>query len=662
MKYKFEKKTVDSLKNFLYKISFALVVTLVFALLRKIALKDAGNHLPYVTFYPAVIISSIIGGISSGITATITSSIFILLCWSLFSDLPMVQTHVDWIGFIIFVINCYIISHLSQRMKRSKEKAVKAQLDLQESKRLLSQVIDSIDPFVGIINKEMEWIVINKQVEIFFGKDKSEILGKKIKDLLGESTYNQAEPFLMAALAGEVQNFENQFTNKEGKTFYRRITYKPFYEKGEISGILAVSMDITSLKEIEIALKKSEEMYRKIFENSLVGIYRHTPEEKFIHANKAYAKMLAYDSPEELINSIDNVKEQLYADRRERERMYEILNKEGKVESFEIRLRKKDSSAVYVLISPMLVKSDSGEILYHEGAVIDLTARKIAEKKLIESEYNLKRANEELEVLNNEYITVNEELQASNEEIYSLNEVLSCQNDDLQELNATKDKFFSIIAHDLRNPFAALTSSAELLQKYIDRNDLEKAKNKAKMIFDSSTKGHDLLQNLLEWARSQLRSNKFNFVALNLLNTLNEVIKLVENSANNKSISIEIQVDEDLMVEADEQLIQFVFRNLISNAIKFTPNGGKITIKSEKNTSDVEISVSDNGIGIDQETKEKLFRIDTQISTQGTNHEMGTGLGLILCKEFIAKHGSKIWVESEVGKGSTFKFTLPLCS
>jgi signal transduction histidine kinase len=152
----------------------------------------------------------------------------------------------------------------------------------------------------------------------------------------------------------------------------------------------------------------------------------------------------------------------------------------------------------------------------------------------------------------------------------------------------------------------------------------------------------------------------FNPVSINLKEILVEEFSLLEDMAGRKNIELKSYLTDNLLISADRNMIKTIFRNLISNAIKFTHKNGKVEVKAVQDNRHVEISVSDSGIGITGETKAKLFRIDGDLTTKGTEDEKGTGLGLFLCNEFVEKHGGKIWVESESGKGSTFKFILPL--
>jgi len=241
-----------------------------------------------------------------------------------------------------------------------------------------------------------------------------------------------------------------------------------------------------------------------------------------------------------------------------------------------------------------------------------------------------------------------------------LEKLVAIKTTELTELNAAKDKFFSIIAHDLKNPFNTIIGFSEILNAEIDTGDLGKSKKYAEMINFSAVHTFKLLENLLAWANTQSGKLVFNPVRLNLREILNDEIIALNEVANGKNIQLVNCYSGDLMIIADENMIKTVVRNLISNAIKFTGRDGKVDVNATIYDKSIEISVSDTGIGIGKDAKSKLFRIDSNISTKGTENEKGTGLGLFLCKEFVEKHGGKIWVESEAGEGSVFKFILPL--
>jgi signal transduction histidine kinase len=245
------------------------------------------------------------------------------------------------------------------------------------------------------------------------------------------------------------------------------------------------------------------------------------------------------------------------------------------------------------------------------------------------------------------------------EELKAKNEALHNQEDQLKESNKTKDKFFSIIAHDLIGPLGSLVSVFEFLSK---PSIEEKTKEKYfKLAKETAQKTFSLLENLLTWARSQRNKLEFNPAYIDLLPIIEDIVGYLDQQATNKEISLKYEIDKNLKVFADQYMIQTIIRNLVSNAIKFTLKGGQIKITGHFTAENqMQISVQDNGVGINPEKLNYLFSLDNNSSSKGTNDEEGTGLGLILCKDFVDKHGGKIWAESEVGKGSTFSFTIPI--
>jgi signal transduction histidine kinase len=229
----------------------------------------------------------------------------------------------------------------------------------------------------------------------------------------------------------------------------------------------------------------------------------------------------------------------------------------------------------------------------------------------------------------------------------------------LKEEMVARDKFFSIISHDLHSSFGIILSFVQLLAN--NRNNLtDQEIDEFLGDIESTTKNSlELLENLLEWARTQSGGIRFNPVKLNLGKLVQEILKSAGDIAGNKKIQITSTVNSQSIV-ADRNMLLLIIRNLVSNAIKFTPVGGQISIFSDMVDSSIKISVADNGVGIDQNKIEQLFSIDHKVSTPGTQNELGNGLGLILCQEFIQQHGGEIGIDSSPEKGTTVWFTLPL--
>jgi len=229
----------------------------------------------------------------------------------------------------------------------------------------------------------------------------------------------------------------------------------------------------------------------------------------------------------------------------------------------------------------------------------------------------------------------------------------------LIESNNTKNKIFNIIAHDLRSPFNTILGFSNLLLENHTKYDEKEREKYLKVVNNSAKQVYTLVDNLLNWARTQIGKFVFNPKNQSLDKILKEVTKLNKNNAKIKNIKLSYRLSEDINIYADYDMMEIILRNLISNAIKFTHKNGEVTINTEQDKDNVIISVSDTGVGMDQEKLQRIFDISKKTSTAGTENEKGTGLGLVLCKDFVEKHGGKIWVESEIGKGSKFIFSIP---
>ncbi len=244
-------------------------------------------------------------------------------------------------------------------------------------------------------------------------------------------------------------------------------------------------------------------------------------------------------------------------------------------------------------------------------------------------------------------------------ELKKAEETLRASEAKLKEINTTKDKFFSIIAHDLKNPFNAIMGFSNILKDEAHEMDIPTIQEYADMINRAAVQVFRLLDNLLNWARIQQDQIPFNPTTLILKEITDEMIELMRESAARKQIVINNLIADELTVKADSDMLKSIFRNLLSNAIKFTSSNGKVELDAVKDGDKVKIAVNDNGRGMSKENLDKLFKLDIGYSTRGTENEEGTGLGLILCKEFIEKHGGTFSVESELDIGSRFSFTLP---
>jgi len=236
---------------------------------------------------------------------------------------------------------------------------------------------------------------------------------------------------------------------------------------------------------------------------------------------------------------------------------------------------------------------------------------------------------------------------------------LARKREKLAELNATKDKLFSIIAHDMKSPFNTILGFTELLQESIAKKEEAESGRYAGIIHDSSRKAMDLLQNLLEWSQSQTGRLQIQLNRLNISTLVEEVMTLLKSTADHKNITLLNEIPKEAEVIADHDMTSAIFRNLLSNAIKFSYPEKPVYVTAREKDNTWEISVTDQGTGMEPKDIDKLFRIDQNYSRPGTGNEKGTGLGLLLCNELAEKQGLELKVLSNSGHGSTFTLTLP---
>lgn len=312
--------------------------------------------------------------------------------------------------------------------------------------------------------------------------------------------------------------------------------------------------------------------------------------------------------------------------------------------SFEIHCRTKNNNTIPTEIKIVLDRNENDPhfivYLYDQSLKIN-------------SEAEIEKMIEELQVSK-------EMLENSASELIDLNQQLEESKEQLQELNASKDKFFSIIAHDLKGPFQGLLGYSEILSTDIENLQKEEVIEFAGNLHNSANHLFKLLENLLQWSRIQRGVIQHNPDEVLVRFVANQIISILEFNATNKNIELINNVDEDLRAFADVNMLNTILRNLVSNSIKFTPESGSITIDAFQENNEIIVSVADTGVGMDDDTKNKIFRIDQNHTTLGTNNEPGTGLGLVLCKDLADKNGGRLWVKSQPGEGSTFYFTLPI--
>ncbi len=368
--------------------------------------------------------------------------------------------------------------------------------------------------------------------------------------------------------------------------------------------------------------------YKTLFEELKDVVYESTPDGKLIDINPAGIELFGYSSKEEILQV--NIAEDFYVDPMERAKLLKQFEKDGFVKDYEIKIKNKNGVELIALETSFLVKDKDGHAIGYSGILRDVTNSKRHEALLVQY----------------------------NNELAELNKQLKNSEDKLKKTNDEKDKFFSIIAHDLKSPFNALLNLSEFLIEDLSDLSYEEIKSFSKEINKSAHSVYDLLLNLLQWAQIKTGRMKNTQEKIALYSLVNNTFILLENMASKKNITLCNEIENSHFFIGDRTMISSVLQNLISNAIKFTKRNGKVVLFSTIKNDKVIVSVQDNGIGISKDNISKLFQIDRHLSTIGTQNESGTGLGLILCKELVNQNGGEIWVESEERIGSTFSFTL----
>lgn len=514
---------------------------------------------------------------------------------------------------------------------------------LRNSERNYRGLFNSIQQAIYIQNPEGVFLDVNDGALRMYGYSREEMVGKtpEFVSAPGKNNFEEVIDKIQKAFRGEPQEFEFWGKRKNGEVFPKHVNvYKASYHDEDV--IIAIAEDITSRKANEAALIESEERFRNLFNTMPNGFYRSTPEGYFIDANPAFIKMLGYDSLEELRTI--HIPTDIYVKAEERD---DVIAKNpefiSNIESY--RLKTKDGRIIWIEDNARYIRDENDNIIYHEGICRDITER-------MENEIEIKRYTTELEKLNEELLysksLIEENLDARNLLV-----------EELEKLNMEKDKFFSIIAHDLRSPFHAFLALTSMMAENISDFSIDELGKISKEMHSKASNLFNLLRNLLEWARIQRGSIVFTPSKIVLAKVLQNIIEAVEDNAKLKEITINKDISDNIVISADEKMLNSLFQTLLSNAIKFTNRGGEVFVKLATQENSVLIEIRDSGIGMSPELLNKLFKLEEKVGHEGTAGEESTGLGLLLCKDFTDFHRGKIWVESEVEKGSTFFVELP---
>ncbi len=423
-------------------------------------------------------------------------------------------------------------------------------------------------------------------------------------------------------LRGETDFYEN-----EHRLLCKDNTYKWILDRGKVITfskdnkpirIIGTLSDITKRKKAEQDLRDNEKKFRTLVDNMSDLVFMVDSDMRIITINET-ARTLVNRKIEDIVGKrvSDLFPARISKDYIEKLREAFVIKKQIKADSeLEIGITK-----LYISTELNPIFDKKGKMIAVMGVSRDITERKVAEQTLLKSEARL------------------------------------------IESNKTKDKFFAIIAHDLRSPFNSMLGFSDLLYNNFYEYNIEKQKKMIDILHNSINSTYKLLDNLLLWSQSQRGIIELSKEQFNLKQLFIDTTNLLQQSVDDKDITLAVTIPVEINIVVDKQMFATIIRNLITNAIKYTPRNGLIDVNAaiqiENKEEYIEVSVSDNGVGITSEVQTKLFDINESISTKGTENESGTGLGLVLCKDFVEMHNGKIWVESEIGKGSLFTFTIP---
>jgi PAS domain S-box-containing protein len=531
----------------------------------------------------------------------------------------------------------------------------KAEEALAKEQFLINALMNNLSDHVYFKDLNSKFIRTNKSHAISFGlNDPEQVIGKSDFDFFTEQAASQAfEDEQSIIRTGQSILKEEKLTRKDCSDVWFSAMKMPLRDNdGKIIGTFGISRDITGRKRSELENYALFEIIQGITSTDKLDELL-----KLIH--NSLGKVVYAE------NCFVALKDQASG-------LFSFPYFVDKVDTTPIpaSMGKSCSDYVFRTVKPLLLNQKKFDSLVEQGEVeligsnspswigiplqtpskvIGVLVLQHYEKENVYSENDLKFL-----VSIGSQIAIAIERKKAEEEI-------SYKNEQLQLINAEKDKFFSIIAHDLRGPLSAFVDATQILTEEIQNMDLEEIKDITMSMKTSASNIYGLLENLLEWSR--LRRGAMDFVPenLNLKKKIETSIDVLSESARKKRIGLTTSIPGELEIRADVQMFDTIVRNLISNAIKFTNSGGKVNVTANYNGDHyIVVKISDSGIGMTAELRNKLFQIDEKTSRPGTEGETSTGLGLLLCKEFIEKHGGKIWVESTVGQGSTFSFSLPL--
>lgn len=548
---------------------------------------------------------------------------------NLLDFISKIENKIDLDDFLLILWNGTIVFATTRNFKRngndlilvsftrfSISKAEDASMLLGDFK-YAQDIIDKFEFLIAVHDRNLNFVLCNRNFEKFFGLSRHEIIGKKISEVFGDNEISrlQIETDLELFQGKKQQvHLHLNLSDKNGQMHYLELN-KFLINFGGEDFVFCITIDSSELDYVRQLYRESSTLYRALIENAFDAIYL-LEGRKYKYVNPRFCELTGYTFEE--LTSPDFDFEVLIPEESKKfleERYKARLEGKEIPNQYELQLLHKSGRRVFVEVSTVSV-GKPGEVLVM-GIMRDITQRKLYEQQLKESE------------------------------------------EKLRQMNLAKDKFFNIIAHDLRAPISGLTSMTKLLLENYENLEPEYTKDLLSNILEVSNQTFNLLENLLLWARTQTGTIPFKPEETDLYEVVLASKVLNEPNAKQKGITINNLVPADSFAFVDRNMITTVVRNLISNAVKFSPSNTEITIKLNDIGDFYELIVSDKGVGMTPEQLDKLFKLGENISTVGTQGEKGSGIGLILCQEFVERNGGKIRIESQVGEGTTFFITLP---
>ncbi len=446
---------------------------------------------------------------------------------------------------------------------------------------------------------------------------------------------------------GEQSFFDIEYVSSKEKHSFIKLFLLPIKgSDGKPETVVALVEDNTREKKIAADLERTRDLMKNLLDNVPDNIYFKDTQSRFILTSKAHAKVLGIHLPDDAIGKTDfDFYEEKHAHNAYNDEQRIIATGKALVDKTE-KIISDNGSVRFVSSTKAPMYDSNGKIIGLVGISRNITDRVLVDEELVRVNESLTQSKIQLEEKTKKIEKVNAELEASQKE--------------LQEINASKDKFFSIIAHDLKSPFHGLLGLSSIMVEDADVLTCEESKHYLVTMNQTLRDTYNLIENLLSWSRLQTSRWQMLKENLNLWKEAHNLITMFEPVAIKKRITIINEVENGLFVTADSNMFHSMIQNLISNAVKFTPAEGTIRVSAKRENDVMQIKVSDTGLGMSPAEQELIFRIDKNHSTLGTAGEKGTGLGVLLVKEMMEKHDGKISVNSIKGKGTEFTLAFPV--